>query len=158
LRRAEAAGLQVDQLQDRDGRLCLVDLARKRGRIQTVPMPSEVADAVRVWLTASGVTAGRLFREVDKDGRLSGDHLSPAGIWFIVREYGKAIDMPTLAPHDLRRTFSGLALKGGATMRKIQQALGHSSVQTTEKYLENVLELQDPACDCIRLQDASEGA
>ena len=152
LRRAEASGLQVSQLQDREGRLCLVDLIRKRERIQTIPMPTEMAAAVRAWLTAAGLTEGRVFREVDKDGRVSGDRLSPAGIWFVVREYGGKIGMPELAPHDLRRTFAGLSLKGGATLRKIQQALGHASVSTTEKYLENVLELQNPACDCLNLQ------
>lgn len=152
LRRAEASGLAVDQLQEREGRLCIVDLIRKRERIQTIPMPPEMAAAVRAWLAAAGLAEGRIFREVDKDGRVSGDKLSPAGIWFVVREYGGRIGMPELAPHSLRRTFAGLSLKGGATLRKIQQALGHASVQTTEKYLENVLELQNPACDCLNLQ------
>ena len=152
LRRAEASGLQMPQLQDREGRLCIVDLVRKRERIQTVPMPEEIAAAVRAWLTAAGLSSGYVFRAVDKDGRLAGDRLSPAGIWFVVREYGGRIGMPELAPHSLRRTFAGLSLKGGATLRKIQQALGHASVSTTEKYLENVLELQNPACDCLNLQ------
>ena len=47
-------------------------------------------------------------------------------------------------PVDMRLGIDGLSLK-------IQQALGHASIQTTEKYLENVLELQNPACDCLGL-------
>jgi site-specific recombinase XerD len=147
LRRGDITGLHATQLQEREGRLCLVDLTRKGGRIQTIPMPEGVADAVLAWMDRAAIAAGCVFREVDKDGRLSGDRLSGAGIWYIVREYGARIGMPELAPHDLRRTCAGLALKGGATLRKIQQMMGHGSQGTTEIYLENIMDLQDPACD-----------
>lgn len=40
-----------------------------------------------------------------------------------------------IAAHDLRRTFAKLAHKGNAGLDQIQMSLGHSSIQTTERYL-----------------------
>ncbi len=34
----------------------------------------------------------------------------------------------TAAPHDCRRTFAKLALKGGARLEQIQLSLGHASI------------------------------
>jgi integrase len=39
----------------------------------------------------------------------------------------------SLVYHDLRRTFGAMMIEAGAPMRAVQQALGHSSIQTTEK-------------------------
>ncbi|MBV9595448.1 MAG: tyrosine-type recombinase/integrase [Chloroflexi bacterium] len=40
-----------------------------------------------------------------------------------------------LAPHDPRRTFAKLARSGQAPLEQIQPALGHQSIQTTQRYL-----------------------
>jgi integrase len=40
-----------------------------------------------------------------------------------------------LAPHDLRRTCAKLCRAAGGELEQIQLLLGHSSVQTTERYL-----------------------
>jgi site-specific recombinase XerD len=40
LRRSEVAALIYAQIQERDGRWCIVDLMGKHGRIRTTPMPS----------------------------------------------------------------------------------------------------------------------
>jgi hypothetical protein len=45
------------------------------------------------------------------------------------------IDMPELAPHDLRRVCAGLCHASGGELEQVQFLLGHVSVQTTERYL-----------------------
>jgi integrase len=63
--------------------------------------------------------------------------LHPDSIRNIVRFYGSRIGVPALAPHDLRRTYARLARQGGAALETVQASLGHSSIATTERYLQS---------------------
>ena len=45
------------------------------------------------------------------------------------------VGIERLTPHDLRRTCAKLCRKSGGDLEQIQFLLGHSSIQTTEKYL-----------------------
>ena len=63
--------------------------------------------------------------------------------------YAKAIDLPELAPHDLRRTFAKLAHKGGAPLEQLQLILGHASLRTTERYLGVELDLDRSPSDYL---------
>ena len=74
-----------------------------------------------------------VLRAVRRDGTINGS-LSSSAVRDIVRRYGRAIGVPDLAPHDLRRTFSRLSRQGGAPMEVIQKSLGHASMRTTELY------------------------
>ena len=79
--------------------------------------------------------------------------ISPERVYQIVTETSTRFGRP-LAPHDIRRTFARLSRKGGASIEQIQQTLGHSSIQTTERYLGSALELElgKAAGDQIKLQ------
>jgi integrase len=68
--------------------------------------------------------------------------LSVNSVYAIVRECSQAANLPALAPHDLRRTYAYLSREGGAPLEQISQTLGHSSVTTTERYLNLKLELK----------------
>jgi integrase len=57
-----------------------------------------------------------------------------------------------VAPHDCRRTFAKLALKGGARLEQIQLSLGHASIRTTERYLGVEQDLTDAPCDRLGLR------
>ncbi len=63
--------------------------------------------------------------------------LSPGAIWDIVRHYATLAGLKC-APHDLRRSYARLAREGGAPIETIQASLGHSSIQTTERYLGSI--------------------
>ncbi|CAG8763764.1 4757_t:CDS:2, partial [Ambispora leptoticha] len=45
-----------------------------------------------------------------------------------------------ITPHTFRRSFATLLYRNKAQLLTIQQLLGHSSVQTTEKYIQNDFE------------------
>lgn len=151
LRRKEAIGLDLDRIQQRDGRWAIPDLVGKGGRIRTVPMPAWCKCAMDVWTAAAGILEGPVFRPVLKGGRMGAGRLTTQAAWDAVKLYGDRIDVPELAPHDLRRTFAKLAHKGRAALEQIQLSLGHASVQTTERYLGVRQDLTDAPCDHLGL-------
>ena len=152
LRRAEAAGLTFDHVQQRDGRWVLVDLIGKRDKIRSVPMPNWAKAAIDEWSIASGVSGGLVFRAINKGDRVVGDGITPQAIYNIIVGYAGALEKKGVAPHDLRRTFAKLAHKGGAAIDQIQLSLGHESIQTTEEYLGVEQDLTDAPCDHLGLR------
>lgn len=154
LRRQELAGLRVEDMQQRDGRWCIVDLAGKGNRLRTVPMPAWAKAAVDDWLAAARFCDGPVLGAVNRGDRITRQGMSAQSIYDVVEAYGRKLGA-TLAPHDVRRTFAKLAHKGRAPLEQIQMALGHASIQTTERYLGVAQDLTDAPCDHlgIRVRD-----
>lgn len=73
--------------------------------------------------------------------------LTPQSAFLIVVESAARAGIGKVAPHDLRRSYSRLSRAGGASLEQIQQTLGHSSIQTTMRYLGSELELR-PGMGC----------
>jgi integrase len=86
-------------------------------------------------MVAAGITTGTLFRSINKAGRIWGTGFSPKVIWGVVKQKAKDCEIPSLGPHDLRRTCARLCHQAGGELEQIQFLLGHVSVQTTERYL-----------------------
>lgn len=155
LRRSEAAGLTFDHLQQRDGRWVIVDLVGKRNKLRSVPMPSWAKAAIDAWARAAGINGGRVFRSVSRHGAL-GKSMTDHAVAEVVKLYSEAIGQPTLAAHDLRRTFAKLAHKGGAALEQIQLSLGHGTLATTERYLGVEQDLTEAPCDVLGLRLAGK--
>src|SRR5882762_7901638 len=72
----------------------------KGGHVRTVPVPDWVKSELGVWLGATGIDRGRLFRRVNKVGKAWGEGMTVKAVWHIVKESAKCIGVPKLAPHD----------------------------------------------------------
>src|ERR1035438_2180481 len=90
LRRSEVVGLNLDQLQSREGRWVIVNLVGKGGRPRTVPMPSWCKELVDAWLRHSGVSDGKVFRQVLKGGILQPSGVTANVVWYAVKQIGRA--------------------------------------------------------------------
>lgn len=152
LRRAEAACLAVEHLQQREEHWVIADLVGKGGHVRTVPVPSWVKAPVDTWLTAAGVTAGPIFRAINKAQRIAKSGFSPKVIWGVVRAGSSKCGIENVAPHDLRRTCARLCHEAGGELEQIQFLLGHVSVQTTERYLGCKQRLRNAVNDKIGLE------
>ena len=156
IRRSELAALTFEDIQQRDGRWVIVDLIGKRNRVRSVPMPSWAKAAIDYWAEAAGIDSGHVFRGfVYGRGRAQyvlddSEGITPQVVYNVVKEYIQEQDLD-IAPHDLRRSFSKLALKGGAKLDQIQLTLGHASIRTTELYLGVEQNLTDAPCDVLGL-------
>jgi integrase len=135
LRRNELAELDVESIQQREGRWVLADLEGKGRRIRTVAIPIWVKQGIDAWMTAAGIDDGRLLRSVSKSGKINRDTLSDWAVWSVVEQSSKQIGIERFGAHDLRRTCAKLCRKNGGDLEQIKFLLGHSSIQTTERYL-----------------------
>lgn len=151
LRRSEVAGLMFDHIQMRDSRWVIVDLEGKGGHVRSVPIPAWVKLAVDEWQELAGIQGGLIFRAIDKWGHIAHEKITPQAIRDVVKFYGRVINQPELAAHDLRRTYAKLAHKGGAGLDQIQLSLGHLSIKTTERYLGVSQNLTDAPGDHLGL-------
>jgi integrase len=147
LRRDELAALELDVLQQREGRWVFSDLVGKGGRVRTVPVPAWVKHAIDSWTKAAEISSGPLLRSLR---RLS-DPLSDDSIWEVVRDSALAIGIEHFGPHDLRRTCAKLCRSRGGRIEQIQLLLGHASIQTTERYLGSTQNLKHAVNDDLGL-------
>jgi integrase len=99
--------------------------ASKSGRLRPIALGPEAMEIVRSLV--ADATGPYLF----------GLGKSPASggwadsAWQTVREMAQLVDVHL---HDLRHTYASLAILQGASLRAVQEALGHSSITVTERY------------------------
>ena len=151
-RRSELVGLELDEIQMRQGHWAVVDLVGKGGHIRTVPIPHWVKAALDNWTRAANVTEGKVFRAVGWKGKVWGRGISQNVVWYVVKTCCERAGLEHIAPHDLRRTCAKLCHDSGGELEQSQFLLGHVSVQTTERYLGCKQNLGSPVNDRFQLR------
>ncbi len=151
LRRTELAELDVTTIQQREGRWVLADLEGKGRRIRTVAIPIWVKQGIDAWIVAANIKEGRLLRPIRKGGKIEGEFLSDWAVWSVVEQAAKQIGIEQFGAHDLRRTCAKLCRKAGGDLEQIKFLLGHSSIQTTERYLGSEQEIVTAVNDKLGL-------
>jgi site-specific recombinase XerD len=144
----------LEDVQQREGHWAIVDLIGKGGHVRTVPVPDWVKRRIDEWTQASGTASGRLFRSINKTGRVWGNGVTEKVVWYVVRDFAKSIGIEKIAPHDLRRSCARLCHVAGGELEQIQFLLGHVSVQTTERYLGSKQKIKDAVNDHIGVEPA----
>lgn len=134
LRRYEAVELNLTHLQQREQHWAITDLIGKAGHMRTIPMPDWVKAILDVWIKDAPLTSGRVFRWVNRAGRVWGESMTEKVVWHVVREFAAKAGIEKVAPHDLRRTCARLCHIAVGELEQIQFLLGHVSIQTTERY------------------------
>ncbi len=99
----------------------------KQRKIHRVPISQDVAAIVRLrqqavprgnpWLFP-GETVGQPVKDISR-------------FWARVQ---REAELPGVRIHDLRHTFASLLVSGGASLEMIGKLLGHSQMQTTQRY------------------------
>jgi len=150
LRRTELAELELSTIQLRENRWVLADLEGKGRRIRTVAVPLWVKQGINAWMSAAKIEEGRLLRSISKGGKV-GASLSDWAVWSVVEQSARQIGIEHFGAHDLRRTCAKLCRKSGGDLEQIKFLLGHSSIQTTERYLGSEQEIAIAVNDSLGL-------
>lgn len=135
LRRNEIATLQLESIRS-DGTFSVIGKGNRERRIFP---PEAVAARLAEWLRIRGTGGcGNVFVAVLKGGRVCADMpLSSMAIWKVIERRAREVNIAHFSPHDLRRTFATRMLDLGADLDTIKEAMGHSSVTTTQRYVKN---------------------
>jgi integrase/recombinase XerD len=107
----------------------------KGNKERLVPIGEAAAD----WITTYQQSARRELLKGRSSTRLfvnaRGGPLTRVGFWKILKQYGRAANLPrTLSPHVVRHSFATHLLERGADLRTIQMMLGHADLSTTQIY------------------------
>lgn len=131
LRRAEVVGLNLSDFDGDGGSLTIRGKGRKtrRGFVTNGSL-----DALLAWLTFRGDEAGPLFYPVKKGGLIERRRMTDGAVAELVRRLAAKAQVAAFSPHDMRRTFIGDLLEGGADLATVQGLAGHSNPSTTSRY------------------------
>jgi integrase len=123
LRRSEVVGLNLDQLQSREGHWVIVNLVGKGGRLRAVPVPSWCKALVDAWLRHSGVSEGKVFRRVLKGGVLDGAGVTVNVVWYAVKRCAGRAGLSNLAPTIFVAHAPGSAMSAEANWSRFSFSL-----------------------------------
>lgn len=92
---------------------------------------------VQEWMEAAGITDGRLFRSINRHGKVQAGGLSGIDVARIVKKLAvrAGLDAAKYAGHSLRAGHATAAAIAGASERSIMNQTGHRSVQMVRRYI-----------------------
>ena len=130
MRRGEVARLRLEDIDWRVGEL---RVRGKGARIERMPLPADVGEALVRYLS-DGRPAGVETRAVFMRVRAPRAALTPPGITQVVVAAGRRAGLGDLGPHRLRHTAASELLRRGAPLSEIGQLLRHRTELTTTIY------------------------
>lgn len=132
---SEAVSLSADDL-DLAGQMPVARLFGKGRKERIVPVGSFAVDALEAYRVRSRpalAARGRGSSAFFLNSR--GAPLSRQSAWTAIRRAAEAAHLvDRVSPHTLRHSFATHLLEGGASVREVQELLGHATVATTQIY------------------------
>ena len=146
-RRAEVVTIDISKLNFADRSIKVIGKGNKERELE---MPPRTIDLVRTWLEESGLQFGPLFRPVNRWNQLAVDRrLTARGVYDIVTRRIREVGLEKASPHDLRRRFLTYLLDNGEDLATAADMAGHSSADTTRRYLRHQKKRNRAAADKI---------
>ena len=134
LRVSELAALTLDSLHfDSEYIRCV----GKGNKERVVPIGGKAMAAVQAWLDRGRPTYVSRGKGGSRAVFLSrlGQSLSRITLWRHIRAYARQVGIrKEISPHMLRHSFASHLLANGASLRIIQEMLGHADISTTQIY------------------------
>lgn len=155
LRRSELVALDLDDVENHPEGM-IVHKRRSKTDQEAAGRRIEVAygeqiitcpvRAARTWIDEAGISAGPVFRAVNRHGQVGEDRLSDRSVANIVKKHVQRLGYESrdFAGHSLRRGFSTEASRNGASERTITATTHHASTKGLQPYIEEAEVFQDP--------------
>ncbi|MQA82217.1 MAG: tyrosine-type recombinase/integrase [Streptosporangiales bacterium] len=129
LRAGEVARLRLDDLDWRAGDLVV---RGKGARLDRLPMPVEVGEAIAVYLRRGRPRSDR--REVFLRARAPFEPIATGTVGSTVRRACRRAGIPEVGPHRLRHTLACEMVRAEVPLVEIGQVLRHKNLQSTGIY------------------------
>ncbi len=141
-----ASGLRVSELvgldiRDIDFEGMTVRCIGKGAKERIVPLHEEAIAVLGAYITMTRPRLENASVQGPDDAvnalflNTRGRRITRQGFWLRLRAYaGRAGISAKLTPHTLRHSFATHLLRGGASLRHVQELLGHASIATTQIY------------------------
>jgi integrase/recombinase XerD len=128
LRVSELTGLRLGDLFFDDG---FIRVTGKGDKQRLVPVSGPARERITAWLTVRDGRVGTDTLFLNNRGR----GLTRVMVFTMLKGAVAAAGITkTVSPHTLRHSFATHLLEGGASIRQVQELLGHESILTTEIY------------------------
>lgn len=114
----------------------LVRVFGKGRKERLIPLGSYAREALERYLVRSRpILSARSQGQTQLFLNLRGNPLSRQSVWELLRRVARQAGLErAVSPHTLRHSFATHMLEGGASIREVQELLGHASVTTTQVY------------------------
>lgn len=145
LRRFELTNLMISNLDLVNKRL---RFRGKGGKIRQVAMHQKTMIALQAWLDVRGMINGPVFLRVYKNDRIDNSYqlknpdqhltdfcLSNTSIYQMCQKFGLINDQRHIPPHSIRRSYATRLYNNQIDLKTIASLMGHSSIKTTEIYV-----------------------
>lgn len=132
LRRQEVVTLQTG---DYDSAAETLTVVGKGDHVRILPVPDDVAAAIRAYLAVRGTIAGPLVLREDGRGGLSNSRVGQMVRGWMEAAGVKQRPYDGRAAHALRHTLATNVVAVEPDLRVVQQILGHQSLTSTQVYL-----------------------
>ena len=153
-RRSELVGIDVEHVEPMPNGIAVLLPKTKtdqhgRGRSVGILYGEDRATcpvtALGTWLTAADITAGPVFRAVDRHGNVASERLSAGSVARIVKRAAQqaGLNPQVLAGHSLRSGHATTAASRGANDRAIMRQTGHRTRRTLDRYIQDGQLLND---------------
>jgi integrase/recombinase XerD len=107
----------------------------KGAKERTIPVYEQAISAVERYLDESRPQLLKDRPQVALFVNRRGERLTRQGFWLILKGYARSAGIEAyVTPHTLRHSFATHMLRGGASVRDVQELLGHANVSTTQVY------------------------
>lgn len=148
LRTIEVSRADIEDIKQEGGEALLFIQGKGRdAKDDFVILIEPTLKPIRIYLKARSEAdpAGPLFASLSD--RNKGQRLSTRILRKIVKDNLRIvnIDNPKLSAHSLRHFFATQSLRAGAPLIQVKEALRHSSIATTQKYLHNIERIEKAA-------------
>ena len=132
LRVTETTGLDVDDVSFDN---LTVRCTGKGGKDRVIPVYEEAVDAVAEYLVDGRPRIGKVQDACALFLNRLGKRITRQGFWLRLNQLAESAGITSkLTPHMLRHSFATHLLHGGASLRHVQELLGHSDIGTTQIY------------------------
>ncbi len=139
-RRSEAVSLCVEDLRNDAGEYVWTLGHSKTNQDgsgqETYPIAGRAAEALTAWLQIAGISAGAVFRAIDRHGHLASRAMVPRSLAEIVKyRAGRAgLDPADYSGHSLRSGFVTSAGRAGVSLQEVMQLSGHRTPAVAMRY------------------------